>query len=243
MRRLHRSEISISSCRDGSTLILALEGAKDSRRFIEFRPETDQIISGEHIRKCAAGDSCLHSGGSYQPLINFIGSQRRGRNSSPRIIVNSLCFDCLRPKSEDRNLTDAYKDIIFRNYGVDLSSSIPQTFRGRYSSLLARHTDKSTRLTSPVLLAALWYAQGQMCPISGWRLSLKYAHLDHITPIRAGGGGGISNLIYIHKIINKSKMGVSLQQFCSYAGFDFDEIYHRISSVHDLMRQQGFEFD
>lgn len=54
-------------------------------------------------------------------------------------------------------------------------------------------------------LAKLWHDQKGVCALSGERLTAQNAHLDHILSRSVGGPTTISNLRWLHEVVNHAK--------------------------------------
>lgn len=241
MNRISIADVDILWIDDG-TLITPHDLPVSEEKFVSFNPDTDFMIKGLHYRRCTNGDECNCPAGSCQPITSFLAITKR--KPGYRWVLSTKCNSCWRNRKSYTVQGNYHSELLIANYGVSYSQSSFPTFHSRYSGLIYRHKDdNTTSLTSPSLLLALWKAQDETCVISGWEMPVKYMHLDHIVPFHEGGGGNISNLVFIHKAINKSKGAWSLDKFCKWAGFSYSDVYSRIQVAHQRLRDQGFVFD
>jgi hypothetical protein len=63
------------------------------------------------------------------------------------------------------------------------------------------------------MLLALLESQGYLCALTGVRLEVETAELDHKIPVCRGGTNDLSNLQWIHKSINRAKGTMTNQEF------------------------------
>ena len=62
-------------------------------------------------------------------------------------------------------------------------------------------------------ILALLEIQGHLCALSGIRLDIDNAELDHKIPVARGGTNDLSNLQWIHKEINRAKGTMTNDEF------------------------------
>jgi 5-methylcytosine-specific restriction endonuclease McrA len=63
------------------------------------------------------------------------------------------------------------------------------------------------------MLLALLEAQGYLCALTGVRLEVETAELDHKVPVSRGGTNDLSNLQWVHKSINRAKGTMTNEEF------------------------------
>ena len=63
------------------------------------------------------------------------------------------------------------------------------------------------------MLLALLESQGYLCALTGVRLEIATAELDHKIPVCRGGTNDLSNLQWIHKSINRAKGTMTNEEF------------------------------
>jgi 5-methylcytosine-specific restriction endonuclease McrA len=63
------------------------------------------------------------------------------------------------------------------------------------------------------MLLALLESQGYLCALTGVRLEVETAELDHKIPVSRGGTNDLSNLQWIHKSINRAKGTMTNEEF------------------------------
>ena len=63
------------------------------------------------------------------------------------------------------------------------------------------------------MLLALLESQGYLCALTGVRLEITTAELDHKIPVCRGGTNDLSNLQWIHKSINRAKGTMTNEEF------------------------------
>jgi|SRR5579864_256540 len=88
-----------------------------------------------------------------------------------------------------------------RTYQNNYRSKDKHFFAARAAQINYRH---NVALTAKQL-ARLWHVQKGLCPISGARLNIKNAHLDHILPRSRGGLTTLANLRWVHEFVNRAK--------------------------------------
>ena len=64
-------------------------------------------------------------------------------------------------------------------------------------------------------ILALLESQDYLCALSGVRLDVETAELDHKIPVSRGGTNELSNLQWIHKKINRAKGTLTNEEFIS----------------------------
>jgi len=72
---------------------------------------------------------------------------------------------------------------------------------------------KTSRKTTAAKLMALLEKQEYRCALSGHKLTVKTASLDHVVPVSEGGSDDIDNLQWVHNAINRAKGTMSQQSF------------------------------
>jgi hypothetical protein len=72
---------------------------------------------------------------------------------------------------------------------------------------------KSVERPSYKSLLALLETQDYLCAISGVRLDLQTAELDHKIPVARGGTNALRNLQWIHKDVNRCKGTLTNEEF------------------------------
>ena len=88
--------------------------------------------------------------------------------------------------------------------GAEMQSGVQRTQK--------KETKVSGRRSFRMLLALL-ESQGYLCALTGVRLEVETAELDHKIPVCRGGTNDLSNLQWIHKSINRAKGTMTNQEF------------------------------
>lgn len=157
----------------------------------------------------------------------------RGRKPNPRLAVNQCsrckhpspaepgrrrCQECqthnrsyLRAESVKSKRATARKRPIERKRKLQTDKKYRDShffrvraymFNWRYGSVLTAQQ-----------LARLWHNQKGVCSLSGEELNAKNAHLDHIVARSSGGETDISNLRWLHEVVNHAKWTFSDSDF------------------------------
>ena len=77
----------------------------------------------------------------------------------------------------------------------------------------AQTHSKSLERPSYKCLLALLESQDYLCALSGVRLDLQTAELDHKIPIARGGSNALRNLQWVHKDVNRCKNTLTNDEF------------------------------
>ena len=88
--------------------------------------------------------------------------------------------------------------------GAEMQSSVQRTQK--------KETKVSGNRSFRMLLALL-ESQGYLCALTGVRLEVETAELDHKIPVCRGGTNDLSNLQWIHKSINRAKGTMTNEEF------------------------------
>ena len=76
-----------------------------------------------------------------------------------------------------------------------------------------RAQEKKTKKPSYRCILALLEMQGHLCALSGVRLDVDNAELDHKIPVARGGTNNLDNLQWVHKEINRAKGTMTNDEF------------------------------
>lgn len=113
---------------------------------------------------------------------------------------------------------------------------------GNYLSIIKRMTSSVRSVNKTCYLdykqiVCLYVSQNGKCIVLDKPVSLRWLSIDHIKPTHAGGTNEITNLIFIHNMLNKGKNGFNMNLMLTQLGYNTKETWQRIIKTHETYNQ------